>query len=138
MAKAARAPGKPKPKPAEADPPEALAKQAKAPKTPKEKDKKLVVKTRGPFVVQEREEEYDVVSRETCSCGGGYEIEMEEVRAATETSGPMDVLKTLCTDCGTRVDFLFDISSFYDGGQEGFEAEAGNGSDEDDDEGGWV
>ena len=138
MAKAARAPAKPKPKQAEPDPVGALAKPAKAPKAPKDKDKKLVVKTRGPFVVQEREEEYDVVSRETCHCGGGFEIEMEEVRSATETSGPLDVLKTLCTDCGSRVDFMFDISSFYDGGQEGFEAPAGNGSDEDDEEGGWV
>jgi len=141
LAKAARAPAKPKPKEAEPEPEEVLAKPAKSAKPPKEKDKKVATKVRGPFVVQAREEEYDLVSRETCSCGGGFEIEMEEVRPASETAGPLDVLKTLCTECGSHVDFLFDISSFFDGGQEGFEAEAGNGpgsESDDDDEGGWL
>lgn len=105
------------------------------------KDKTIKVKTRGPFVVNGRDEEYEFIARETCSCGGGFEVEMEEVRPATEAQGPLDVLKTLCMECGSHVDFMFDISSFYDGGVEGFEAEAGNGAEGDGDDeegGGWL
>lgn len=108
--------------------------RAAAPK--KEKDKRPPVKVKGPIVVGERAEEYDHVQRETCHCGGGYEIEMEEIRKATETSGPLDILKALCTDCGSRVDFQFDISSFYEGSENEFEEPAeGSGDDE---EGGWL
>jgi len=124
---------------AEAEEP-AEAKPQKGNKEPKEKTVK--VKTRGPFVVGAREEEMEMVQRETHSCGGGFEIEIEEVRPPTETSGPMDVLKTLCTECGAHVDFLFDISSFYDDEESEFEAApAGNGDEPpegEDDQGGWL
>ena len=146
MAKAPKNPAKPKGNPAaeSADtpaPPEeaAPAKGAKAPKEPKEK--KIQTKTRGPFVVGAREEEMDIVQRETHSCGGGFEIEMEEVRGPTETTGPMDVLKTLCSECGAHVDFMFDISSFYGDGESEMEEAGppGDGAPEgDDDEGGWL
>ena len=119
------------------DEPEAApAKAAKAPK-----EKKIQTKVRGPYVVGAREEEMDIVQRETHSCGGGFEIEMEEVRGPTDTSGPLDVLKTLCSECGAHVDFHFDISSFYGDGESEME-EGGPGGDEspegEDDEGGWL
>ncbi|HEX9709853.1 MAG TPA: hypothetical protein VGB42_07820 [Candidatus Thermoplasmatota archaeon] len=103
----------------------------------KEKEKRPPVKVKGPIVVGERDEEYEHVQRETCHCGGGYEIEMEEIRPASESSGPLDILKTLCVDCGSRVDFQFDISSFYDGSESEFEFDEGAGGSGDD-EGGWL
>jgi len=106
------------------------------------KEKVIKAKIRGPFVVGAREEEMDMVQRETHSCGGGFEIEMEVVRPPTENTGPLDVLKTLCTECGAHVDFLFDISSFYDDEESEFEAAPAGGGDEppegEDDEGGWL
>jgi hypothetical protein len=120
LAKAPMNPAKAKVNPApEAPEAEVAAPSAKAAKAPKEK--KIQTKTRGPYVVGAREEEMDIVQRETHSCGGGFEIEIEEVRGPTETTGPMDVLKTLCSECGAHVDFLFDISSFYGDGESGLE-----------------
>jgi len=117
----------------------APAKAAKAARAPKEK--KIQTKVRGPFVVGAREEEMDIVQRETHSCGGGFEIEMEEVRAPTESAGPLDVLKTMCSECGAHVDFHFDISSFYGDGESEME-DAPQGGDEspegEDDQGGWL
>jgi hypothetical protein len=144
LAKGKKPSGTPNPKPAGAGAP-APAK-ATTPKGPKEsaegKEKTIKVKTRGPFVVGAREEEMEMVQRETHSCGGGFEIEIEEVRPPTETAGPLDVLKTLCTECGAHVDFLFDISSFYDDGDSEFEVAPASGGDEppegEDDEGGWL
>lgn len=124
----------------EAAPAPAPAKAGKGAKEPKEK--KIQTKTRGPFVVGAREEEMDIVQRETHSCGGGFEIEMEEVRGPTETTGPMDVLKTLCSECGAHVDFMFDISSFYGDGESEMEDGSPGGDDDapegEDDEGGWL
>jgi hypothetical protein len=97
-------------------------------------EKRPPVKVKGPIVVGERDEEYDHVQRETCHCGGGYEIEMEEIKPPTENSGPLDILRTLCTDCGSRVDFQFDISSFYVGSEDEFAFDEGGG----DDQGGWL
>lgn len=138
LAKAAKPKATRKGKPSPVAEPKPVEKAAKAPKEPKEKG--IKVKTRGPVVVNNRDEEYDSIARETCSCGGGFEIEMEEVRPASETQGPLDVLKTLCNECGSHVDFLFDISSFYDGGVEGFEAETDGGSENEneDEDGGWL
>ena len=124
---------------AEAPSGEAPAPAAKPAKAPKEK--KIQTKTRGPFVVGAREEEMDIVQRETHSCGGGFEIEMEEVRGPTDTTGPMDVIKTLCSECGAHVDFMFDISSFYGDGESeiGDEPPGGDeGPEGEDDEGGWL
>jgi hypothetical protein len=136
LGKAPKNPAKAKAEPAE-EPGAQPSPGAKAPKAPKEK--RVQTKTRGPFVVGAREEEMDLVQRETHSCGGGFEIEMEEIRAPTETTGPMDVVKTLCSECGAHVDFLFDISSFYGDGESGIEdaREPGEGEG-DDDEGGWL
>lgn len=106
------------------------------------KEKSIKVKTRGPFVVVAREEEMEMVQRETHSCGGGFEIEMEEVRPPTDTAGPLDVIKTLCTECGAHVDFHFDISSFYDDEDSGLKSAPSGGGDGppegDEDEGGWL
>jgi len=140
LAKNPKNPAKAKAKPvatAAPDAPEpAPARAARAPK-----EKKIQTKVRGPFVVGAREEELDMVQRDTHGCGGGFEIEMEEVRAPTETSGPLDVLKTLCSECGAHVDFHFDISSFYGDGESGME-EGASGADKspegEDDEGGWL
>lgn len=116
----------------------AAAPAAKGAKAPKEK--KIQTKTRGPYVVGAREEELDLIQRETHSCGGGFEIEMEEVKGPTETTGPMDILKTMCSECGAHVDFLFDISSFYGDGESEMEEKQPGGDDapEGDDEGGWL
>ena len=143
LAKPPKNAAKAKPKTASAEPPEAGPSPSKAAKEPKDgKEKSPKVKTRGPFVVGAREEEMEMVQRDTHTCGGGFEIEMEEVRPPTETSGPLDVLRTLCTECGARVDFLFDITSFYDDEDSKFEAEGPSGPDEapegEDDEGGWL
>ncbi len=113
------------------------AASGKAASSKKAKDKRPPVKVRGPIVVSERDEEYDHVQRETCHCGGGYEVEMEEIRPATEDTGPLDILSTLCTDCGSRLDFQFDISTFYVGSEKEFEFDDGvEGSG--DDQGGWL
>jgi len=144
LAKTSKSAANPKAKPAGSAvpaPPSAAAEArgAKAPKKPKEKT--IQVKTKGPFVVGAREEEMDLVQRETHSCGGGFEIEMEEVRAPTESAGPLDVLKTMCAGCGAHVDFLFDISSFYGDGESELAPESRGGDDApegEDDEGGWL
>jgi hypothetical protein len=139
LAKTPKDPAKAKVNPAlEAPEADAGAPAAKGAKAPKEK--KIQTKTRGPYVVGAREEEMDLIQRETHSCGGGFEIEMEEVRGPTETTGPMDVLKTLCSECGAHVDFLFDISSFYGDGESEMEEKEPGGDDapEGDDEGGWL
>lgn len=144
MAKGKKSPATHPPKPAAAAPPS--GRNAKPPKGAKEakdsKEKAIKVKTRGPFVVGAREEEMEMVQRETHSCGGGFEIEIEEIRPPTETTGPLDVLKTLCTECGAHVDFHFDISSFYDDEDSAFEVAPSGGGDEppegEDDEGGWL
>jgi hypothetical protein len=136
LGKAAKEPAKPKATaaaaPAGAPPP----KGAKAAKEPKEK--KVQTKTKGPFVVGAREEEMDMIQRETHSCGGGFEIEMEEVRGPTETTGPMDVIKTLCSDCGAHVDFLFDISSFYGDGELEEKPRGEDDPEGEDEGGGWL
>jgi hypothetical protein len=143
LAKPPKTPANLKPSAAvQRQPPPAPASSPKAAKSPRPgKEKTIQTKTRGPFVVGAREEEMDIVSRDTHSCGGGFEIEMEEVRAPTETSGPMDVVKTTCSECGAHVDFHFDISSFYDDEDSKFEAAQGDGDDTkegEDDEGGWL
>lgn len=143
MAKPSKSGGKAKPASAVALPAEApQAPAQKAPKAAKDsREKTIKSKTRGPFVVGAREEEMEIVQRDTHSCGGGFEIQMEEVRAPTETSGPLDVLKTMCSECGAHVDFLFDISSFYDDEQSKFESEpeGRDGAPEgEDDDGGWL
>lgn len=139
MAKAPKNPAKAKVNPArEAPAAAAAAPPSKVAKAPKEK--KIQTKTRGPYVVGAREEELDMIQRETHSCGGGFEIEMEEVKGPTETAGPMDVLKTMCSECGAHVDFLFDISSFYGDGESEMEEKEPRADDapEGDDEGGWL
>jgi hypothetical protein len=105
--------------------------------SPDGEEKRPPVKIKGPIVVGARDEEYDQVQRETCHCGGGYEIEMEEIRPPTENSGPLDILKTLCVDCGSRVDFQFDISTFYAGSEREFEFDEG-AEGPGDDQGGWL
>jgi hypothetical protein len=142
LAKTAKTPANPKPSAAvQSEPRPAPASASKAAKAPKPgKEKTIQIKTRGPFVVGAREEEMDIVQRDTHSCGGGFEIEMEEVRAPTETSGPTDIVKTTCSECGAHVDFLFDISSFYDDEESKFEAapRGDDGKEGEDDEGGWL
>lgn len=61
---------------------------------------------------------------------------MEEVRPAIEGGGPLDILKARCSECGSRVDFQFDISSFFDSGADQFGLKEPNPGEEDD-EGGW-
>ncbi len=144
MAKGKKTPAIPASKPSERA--RSAGGSAKRPKGAKEakavKEKTIKVKTRGPFVVGAREEEMEMVQRETHSCGGGFEIEIEEVRPPTETAGPLDVLKTLCTECGAHVDFFFDITSFYDDEDSEFKAAPAGGGGEppegEDDEGGWL
>lgn len=108
---------------------------AKGPK--RDKERRPPVKVKGPIVVGERDEEYEHVQRETCHCGGGYEVEMEEIRPPTENSGPLDILRALCPDCGSRVDFHFDISTFYVGSEDQFEFDEGSEGGADD-PGGWL
>ena len=104
----------------------------------KSKDKRPPIKVKGPIVVGAREEEYEYVQRETCHCGGGFEVEMEDLKAPTENSGPLDILKSLCIECGSRVDFQFDISSFYDGSEEVFGINPSQEPPEEDEGGGWL
>lgn len=91
----------------------------------KENEKRPPVKVKGPIVVGERDEEYEHIQRETCRCGGGYEVEMEEIRPPTENSGPLDILRAICPDCGSRMDFHFDISTFYVGSEDEFDFDEG-------------
>ena len=109
-----------------------------APAAKKSKDKRPPIKVKGPIVVGAREEEYEFVQRETCHCGGGFEVEMEDLKKPTESSGPLDVLKSLCIECGSRVDFQFDISSFYDGSEEDFGDNPSEEPPEEDEGGGWL
>ncbi len=56
-------------------------------------------------------EEYRLVSRTRCSCGGALRVERQAL--LFREGQPYDLLEAVCQQCGQRHDFLFDIGSFF-------------------------
>ena len=60
-------------------------------------------------------EEYEIIQKTTCPCGGSYEPIYQSLilPEPEEGSGSSDILNCECTSCGKEKDFYFDISSFF-------------------------
>ncbi|MGC8874446.1 MAG: hypothetical protein ACP5SI_08390 [Chloroflexia bacterium] len=56
-------------------------------------------------------EEYRIVSRARCACGGTLHVERQALLFREEH--PYDLLEAVCQRCGQLQRFLFNIESFF-------------------------
>ena len=63
------------------------------------------------IVVNSVVEEYEYISKQHCKCGGCFE---RTAQAFFPVPVEHDILTVKCMKCGFEMDFVFDISSFYD------------------------
>lgn len=57
-------------------------------------------------------EEYAIISRQRCDCGGAFRVERQQL--LTQDDDHYDLIETRCERCHHSRSFLFDISSFFD------------------------
>ena len=64
------------------------------------------------IIVHDVSQEYWYVKKQTCSCGGQFEPQAQKLVIGNGKS-PVDLIKTICSDCKRQKDFFFDVSNFH-------------------------